>query len=176
VTVRIADPDDGGVGEILVESPGVMKGYYRNPGATADALPRPGLFRSGDLGRIDADGALHILGRRKELIIRSGFNVYPPEIEAMLTRHPDVLQSAVVGRRVGSNEEILAFVMVRNGLDEHTLRDWLRDRLVAYKQPQHLFLVDALPTAATGKILKQKLATHFADLLAKAETAGKARE
>jgi acyl-CoA synthetase (AMP-forming)/AMP-acid ligase II len=175
VRIEIADPDENGIGEVLIESPGVMKGYYRDPQASTAALPRPGLFRSGDLGRIDAEGMLHILGRRKELIIRSGFNVYPPEVEAMLTRHADVLQSAVVGRRAGANEEILAFVMVRNGLDEATLRHWLRDRLVGYKRPQQILIVEAFPTAATGKILKHKLITHFADLLAARDASTKAK-
>ena len=166
VTVTVDNPDTHGVGELIVQSPGVMKGYYQNPEATAQALPRPGVFRTGDLGRIEADGAIHIEGRVKELIIRSGFNVYPPEVEAMLTRHPHVLQAAVVPRRSGANEEIVAFVMVRDGLNETSLADWLRPRLVAYKQPQHIFVVDAFPVAPTGKVLKHKLISHFAQLLA----------
>ncbi|MDJ0629623.1 MAG: AMP-binding protein [Rhodobacter sp.] len=161
VELTIDAPDAEGVGEILIRSPGVMKGYYRNPHATAAALPEPGLFRSGDLGRIDPDGTVHVLGRKKELIIRSGFNVHPPEIEGMLTRHPDVLQAAVVGRRVGANEEILAFVMARGGLTDAALADWLEPRLVAYKRPQRIVIAESLPTAPTGKILKHKLIDHF---------------
>ena len=171
VSLSIDSPDAGGVGEIVIQSPGVMKGYYRNPEATAAALPEPGVFRSGDLGRIDPDGAVHVVGRLKELIIRSGFNVYPPEIEAMLTRHRDVLQAAVVPRAVGGNEEILAFVMARSGASEADLANWLRPRLVAYKQPQHIVIVDAFPVAPTGKVLKHKLVTHFATLLAARDTA-----
>jgi len=166
VTVTVDAPGDDGIGELIVQSPGVMKGYYRNPEATALALPRPGIFRTGDLGRIDPDGMIYVEGRVKELIIRSGFNVYPPEVEAMLTQHDQVLQAAVVPRRVGSNEEILAFVMARDELTADALADWLRPRLVAYKQPQHIYIVDAFPIAPTGKVLKHKLIAHFATLLA----------
>ncbi len=166
VTVWIDAPDDKGIGELVVQSPGVMAGYYRDPKASAAVLPRAGVFRTGDLGRIGADGGIWIEGRVKELIIRSGFNVYPPEIEAMLTRHEKVLQAAVVGRRVGANEEILAFVMTRGELLGLELSDWLRPRIVAYKRPQHIFIVDALPVAPTGKVLKHKLIPHFASLLA----------
>lgn len=169
VTVTIDTPDTEGVGEILVESPGVMLGYYRDAEETARALPRPGLFRTGDLGRVAPDGALFIEGRKKELIIRSGFNVYPPEIEAMLTRHPDVDQAAVVPRRRAGNEDILAFVILRNGLTETALGDWLRPRLVAYKLPQVILAVASLPAAPTGKILKHKLIAHFATQLAARE-------
>ena len=137
------------------------------PLSGAAGRPYPGLFRSGDLGRIDPDGTVHILGRKKELIIRSGFNVHPPEVEAMLTRHPDVSQAAVVGRLNGSNEEILAFVMARDGLTEAALADWLRPRLAGYKQPQHVVIADSFPTAPTGKILKHKLIDHFADALSR---------
>ncbi|MDJ0824143.1 MAG: AMP-binding protein [Rhodobacter sp.] len=165
VTLTVDAPDAEGVGEILIRSPGVMAGYYRDPQATAAALPESGLFRSGDLGRIDPDGTVHLLGRKKELIIRSGFNVHPPEIEAMLTRHPDVLQAAVVGRHRDGNEDILAFVMVRGGLTEAALSDWLAPRLVGYKRPQRIVVVDAFPTAPTGKILKHKLTRQFADAL-----------
>jgi len=166
VTVTVDTADGDGIGELIVESPGVMKGYYQDPKASAAALPQPGTFRTGDLGRVESDGTIYIEGRVKELIIRSGFNVYPPEVEAMLTRHPQVLQAAVVPNRVGSNEEILAFVMVRDSLSESELATWLRPQLVAYKQPQHIFIVDSFPAAPTGKVLKHKLVTHFAGLLA----------
>ena len=163
--IRIDDPDAEGVGEVMIRSPGVMKGYYRNPEATAAVLDGEGWFRSGDLGWIGPRGELYISGRRKELIVRSGFNVHPPEIEAMLTRHPQVRQAAVVGRPVKGDEEIVAFLLTEPDLDPDDLRDWLKERLVAYKVPQHLILVEAYPTAPTGKILKHKLLTHFADRL-----------
>ena len=97
-----------GVGEIVTRGPNVMKGYYRNPEETAKAIDADGFLHTGDLGRFTEDGALTIVGRCKELIIRSGFNVYPPEVEAALNRHPAVTQSAVVGRRLpDGNEEVL---------------------------------------------------------------------
>ncbi len=179
VDMWIDRPDAEGVGELLIRSPGVMKGYYRNPEATAEVLSPDGTFRCGDLARIDGDGCLHIVGRLKELIIRSGFNVYPPEIEAMLTRHPRVSQAAVVGRPRGGDEEILAFVMPGGDgptagtdpeLTPDDLRDWLSQRLVGYKVPQQILLVDELPTAATGKILKHRLIGHFAVRLDQTDT------
>ena len=177
VEVAIDAPGPDGVGEILIRGRNIMKGYYRDPEATAKAIRKDGFFRSGDLGRIDADGALFVVGRLKELIIRSGFNVYPPEIEAMLTRHPEIAQAAVIGRPIPGNEEILAFVMRRPAKTGRTppspdmIRNWLQDRLAAYKIPQRILIVDAFPTAATGKILKHKLTAHFADQLAASDAA-----
>lgn len=168
VEVLIDAPDEKGEGEILVRGKNVMLGYYRDPERTAEALPEPGLFRTGDIGRIDADGTLWICGRSKELIIRSGFNVHPPEVEAMLTRHPALNQAAVIGRQVPGNEEILAFVTLRPGAKatQAEIKAWLYDQLVAYKVPQHIFFVDSYPAAATGKILKHKLLGHFAGMIA----------
>lgn len=97
VEIIIDQPDMDGIGELLIRGPNIMKGYYRNEKTTRDVLRPDGYFCSGDFARIGSDGELYIVGRKKELIIRSGFNVYPPEVEAMLTRHPDILQAAVVG-------------------------------------------------------------------------------
>jgi acyl-CoA synthetase (AMP-forming)/AMP-acid ligase II len=171
VDCLIDAPDEEGVGELLIRGPNIMKGYYRNPEATAQAIRPDGYFRSGDFAKIDPDGTLWIMGRKKELIIRSGFNVYPPEVEAMLTRHPDVLQTAVVGRQVPGNEEILAFVTTRPGVSEADLKAFLHEHLVSYKIPQHIFIIDRFPAAATGKILKHKLTETYADLLAERDAA-----
>ena len=107
-------PNEGGhaeEGEILTRGPHVMLGYFRNPVATADMIDTDGYLRTGDIGWMDDQGQLHISGRCKELIIRNGFNVFPPEVESALTDHPDVVQSAVIGRTVdGGNEDKLAFV------------------------------------------------------------------
>lgn len=157
VEVRIMDPDENGVGELQLRGPNVMKGYFRNPEATAATMTADGFLRSGDLARQDSDGALHIAGRSKELIIRSGFNVYPPEVEAVLTAHPAVVLSAVVGRPVAGNEEVLAFVVPSAKVTETELRQWVRDRMAAYKVPSRIGIVEALPQAATGKIQKNKL-------------------
>ncbi|MAM63936.1 AMP-binding protein [Maritimibacter sp. UBA3975] len=171
VECLIDEPDDQGVGELLIRGPNIMKGYYRNPEATAQAIRPDGYFRSGDFAKIDPDETLWIMGRKKELIIRSGFNVYPPEVEAMLTRHPDVLQTAVVGRQVPGNEEILAFVTTRPGVTEADLKTFLHERLVSYKIPQHIFIIDRFPAAATGKILKHKLTETFAEQLTERDAA-----
>ncbi|MEM8852869.1 MAG: AMP-binding protein [Pseudomonadota bacterium] len=171
VSLAIKNPNANGVGELLIKGPGVMKGYYRNPDATRAVLEDDGTLHSGDLARMEEDGALFIVGRTKELIIRSGFNVYPPEVEAMLTKHPNVLQAAVVGRLKGGNEEILAFCLTKGAVEESPLKDWLHDRLVAYKVPQHIFLVEDFPTAATGKILKHKLIDHFSQTIAARDAA-----
>lgn len=165
VEVEIDQADRDGIGEIRVRGPNIMQGYYRDPALTAQAISPDGWFRTGDLGRIDPDGAIHVVGRLKELIIRSGFNVYPPEIEAMLTRHQAVYQAAVVGRSHNGDEEILAFLLTDGTVSEAELQAWLRQRLVAYKLPQHLFLVESFPTAATGKILKHRLVAHFDELI-----------
>lgn len=165
VELLIDAPNEDGVGELLIRGPNIMKGYYRNPEATSIAIRPDGFFCSGDLARFGENGDLYIAGRKKELIIRSGFNVYPPEIEAMLTRHPDVHQAAVVGRQIPGNEEILAFILTEPGASAEAIETWLRDQLVAYKIPQHFLIVDAYPAAPTGKILKHKLIETFKDRL-----------
>ncbi|WP_164662303.1 class I adenylate-forming enzyme family protein [Tropicibacter sp. Alg240-R139] len=165
-----ASPDDG-VGEILLGGPQITKGYFRDPEQTAMAFDPDGYFRTGDLGRLDEQERLHIVGRSKELIIRSGFNVYPAEVEAALTEHPEVVLAAVVGRKVKGNEEVMAFVSARPGcvLTEQALKNFLQDRLAPYKQPSRIVAVDALPTAPTGKIMKSELLTTFAEQLAEHE-------
>lgn len=104
------DAAPGEIGELWVRGPNVMLGYYRSPDQTLVAVTEDGWLKTGDLARQDADGALHIVGRSKELIIRSGFNVYPAEVEHVLNAHPQVVQSAVIGRAVEGNEEVVAFV------------------------------------------------------------------
>ncbi|WP_291731836.1 class I adenylate-forming enzyme family protein [Leisingera sp. F5] len=162
-----ATPEEG-IGEILVGGPQVMKGYFRDPEQTSAALTEDGFFRTGDLGRFDDEGRLHIAGRTKELIIRSGFNVYPVEIEAALTEHPDVVVASVVGRTVEGNEEVLAFVSAATGsnVKEAELKSFLHDRLAPYKRPARIIVATALPAAPTGKILKAKLIETFARELA----------
>jgi acyl-CoA synthetase (AMP-forming)/AMP-acid ligase II len=162
IEVRLhgAEGDPEGVGEIRVRGPNVMKGYYRAAEASAEAVTADGWLCTGDLGRIDADGAFHVVGRSKELIIRSGFNVYPVEVEGVLNAHPGIVQSAVVGRTVEGNEEVVAFIeVVRDAppLAEAELRAYLRERLSPYKLPSEIVVLEQLPAAATGKILKKEL-------------------
>jgi len=159
VRLQGAELDEAGVGEIQVRGPNVMLGYYRAPELTAETLTADGWLRTGDLARVDADGAYHVVGRSKELIIRSGFNVYPIEVEQVLNGHPDVVQSAVVGRAVEGNEEVVAFVEVAQdaAVDVDTLRAYLKERLSPYKVPSQIVIMQQLPAAPTGKILKKEL-------------------
>ena len=167
IEARLVDPrtratvPSGAVGELWVRGPGTMKGYYRAPEETAAAIDGEGWLNTRDLARFDADGGLWIVGRTRELIIRSGFNVYPPEVEAALNAYPGVTQSAVVGRRVADgNEEVVAFVQAAPGvpIDTAALAAFLAERLAPYKRPGEIVLLDALPASSTGKILKHKLA------------------
>jgi long-chain acyl-CoA synthetase len=149
----------GEVGELHVRGPNVMLGYYRAPDLTAAAVSSEGWFRTGDLGRIDGD-CLYIVGRLKEMIIRSGFNVYPAEVEAVLNSHPAVVQCAVVGKPVPGNEEVVAFVQLqaesKTTVDD--LAGFLNPLLTSYKRPSEIIRLESLPATATGKILKSKLA------------------
>ncbi|UWR21944.1 class I adenylate-forming enzyme family protein [Sulfitobacter sp. S190] len=169
VSIDVDAPGGDGaqVGEVLVRGPHVMRGYYRNAEETAKAIDPDGWLHTGDLGKIDDHGHLHILGRSKELIIHGGFNVYPPEVEAALNDHPQVIQSAVIGRTRAGDEEVLAFVQIADGdtLDTDTLRAFVKERLAGYKRPRHIVIATRLPAAPTGKILKHKLLDAFADRL-----------
>ncbi|ALK98754.1 hypothetical protein AB595_02385 [Massilia sp. WF1] len=156
VEVRV----EGADGQLFVRGPNVMQGYYRDPDGTAAVLSADGWLDTGDLARQDPDGALFIAGRSKELIIRSGFKVYPLEVETVLNAHPAVTQSAVVGRSLpDGNEEVVAFVQPAAGgalaLDE--LADWAAARLAPYKRPARIVFMDSLPAAASGKVLKHRL-------------------
>jgi len=150
---------NGEVGELHVRGRNVMRGYYRAPDLTAKAIDSEGWFNTGDLARFDGV-CLFIVGRTKEMIIRSGFNVYPAEVEAVLNSHEDVVQSAVVGRAVNGNEEVVAFVQLIQGsrLKPPDLLAFVSPQLTSYKRPSEIILLDSLPATSTGKILKHKLA------------------
>ena len=136
-----------------------MLGYYRDPEATALAIDDAGWLSMGDLGFFDDDGQVHLVGRLKDLITRSGFNVYPAEIEGVLNIYPDVLQSAVVGRVVTGNEEVIAFVEAISGAEINVaeLAAYAAERLAPYKKPAHIEVLSKLPVGATGKLLKTEL-------------------
>ncbi|KWR76660.1 class I adenylate-forming enzyme family protein [Cupriavidus sp. IDO] len=173
VEVRIVDVlgNDvvpGGVGELWVRGPNLMKGYYRDEAQTRAAINPEGWLNTGDLARQEDDGALFIVGRTKELIIRSGFNVYPVEVEQVLNSHPAIVQSAVVGRQVDGNEEVVAFVELADGVPvaRDMLEAYLRERLSPYKVPTEIRSMTQLPAAPTGKLLKgemKRLAASAAD-------------
>jgi long-chain acyl-CoA synthetase len=152
---------EGAVGELCARGPNVMKGYYRAPQETAAATDSGGWYNTHDLARFE-EGNLFIVGRTKELIIRFGLNVYPAEVEAALSTHPEVLRCAVVGRPAEGEggEEIVAFVQLsrNSGLTVEGLADHAAKRLAPYKRPSKIFLVDAMPVTPTGKIVKDELA------------------
>ncbi|SKC99574.1 AMP-binding enzyme C-terminal domain-containing protein [Burkholderia sp. YR290] len=138
--VSLHKPDAEGVGELWARGPGLMKGYYRAPEATAEAVTQDGWLRTGDLARVDPDGAVWIVGREKDLIIRSGFNVYPVEVEQVLNAFPGIVQSAVVGRTADGNEDVVAYIEPVPGStpDPDALRAYLRARLSPYKVPSEI--------------------------------------
>ncbi|MGW7421559.1 long-chain-fatty-acid--CoA ligase [Streptomyces sp. NPDC054813] len=165
VEVRVVDADNGRevprgeAGEIAVRGPNVMKGYWGRPAETA-AVIRDGWFRTGDLGRLDQDGYLWIVGRQKDVIIRGGYNVYPREIEGVLYEHPAVADAAVIGiPSPDLGEEVGAAVVLRPGARTtvEELRAYVKGRVAAYKYPRKVWLVDALPKGPTGKILKKEI-------------------
>jgi len=157
-SLRIADDDDrplpaGEVGEVLVQGPGVTAGYWHDPEATAVAL-RGGWLHTGDLGTLDADGRLRIVDRKKDLIIRGGFNVYPRDVEDQLLEHPDVTAAAVIGRpHPMQGEEVVAVVSLRPGstVTPEDLLAWARERMSAAKRPREVRIVDAVPLTGVGK-------------------------
>jgi long-chain acyl-CoA synthetase len=152
----------GDVGEIVIRGHNVMKGYWGRPEATAEAIDGDGWFHSGDLGRVDEDGCFTIVDRKKDIIIRGGYNVYPREVEEVLHEHPAVREAAVVGvphARLG--EEVGAAVALADDADgtgPEELREWVRARVAAYKYPRHVWLVAELPKGPTGKVLKREIA------------------
>jgi long-chain acyl-CoA synthetase len=166
VEARIFDENDrelprgkDSVGEIVLRGHNVMKGYYKNPEATAEAL-KGGWFHTGDLGYRDEDGFFFIVDRKKELIIRGGFNVYPREVEEVLYSHPAVVEAAVIGvpdERLG--EEVMAVVALKPGQQatEEEIVGFCKERVAAYKYPRSVRFLDELPKGATGKIAKKEL-------------------
>jgi acyl-CoA synthetase (AMP-forming)/AMP-acid ligase II len=153
------DVPAGEAGELWVRGPNVMRGYYKNADLTARTINADGWLNTGDVARIEDDGALTIVGRTRELIIRSGFNVFPAEVEAVLNSHPAVLHSAVVGRTRADNEEVVAFVELAPGRTACVaeLLRFAAERLAPYKRPAEIVILPALPASATGKVLKQQL-------------------
>jgi len=154
------DVDDGAVGEIVCRSPAMMRGYWRDPKRTAEVIDADGFLHTGDLGHYGDDANLRIVGRLKEMYIRGGYNVYPAEVEGVLSDHPSVDRAAVVGHTHGDLGEVgVAFVVAAAGSTPELaeLRAWCRDRLSDYKAPDRLVIVDDLPVTAMMKIDKRAL-------------------
>jgi long-chain acyl-CoA synthetase len=165
VQMRVVDANgvevpQGEVGEIAIRGHNIMKGYWRKPDATAEVLSADGWFRTGDMGRVDEDGYFFIVDRKKDLIIRGGYNIYPREIEEVLYEHPAVAEAAVIGLpHPDLGEEVGAAVALRPGtaISADELRDYVKAQVAAYKYPRRVWFVDALPKGATGKILKREI-------------------
>jgi fatty-acyl-CoA synthase len=163
--VRVLERDgselpEESLGEIAVRGPGVMRGYYRQPVETRASFDEDGFFLTGDLGIVDEEGFIHLVGRRKEVIIRSGYNVYPREVEDRLHAHPAVGDVAVAGVRDELlGEAICAAVVPLEGaiVTDDELRDWCRETLAAHKVPDRIRFLDALPMTGTGKIRRVEL-------------------
>jgi long-chain acyl-CoA synthetase len=164
VQMRVVDNSDhevpqGEVGEIVIQGPNVMKGYWQRPEATAEAI-RDGWFHTGDLARVDEDGYFFIVDRKKDMIIRGGYNVYPREIEEVLYEHPAVAEAAVIGLpHAALGEEVAAAVALKPGatVSVEELRDYVKSQVAAYKYPRHVWIVDVLPKGPTGKIQKRDI-------------------
>jgi acyl-CoA synthetase (AMP-forming)/AMP-acid ligase II len=165
VEVRIVD-DAGGllpvgeIGEVVTKNPAGHREYYRNPEATA-RMWEGGWLHTGDLGRLDADGYLYIVGRKKEMVVRGGMNVYADEVEAVLQAHPDVVEAAVVGiPHEVLGEDVAAYVVLRPASTASTaqLRSFAGERLADYKVPRQIHYLPALPRNPGGKVLKSQLA------------------
>lgn len=149
----------GEQGEVCIRGPNVMKGYFRDPKQTREAIDTRGWLHTGDIGVFGPEGDLSIVGRIKDMIIRSGFNVYPAEVEKVIASWPDVAQCAVVGRPCEGDEEVLAFVEPLEGrqVDTTALAGYLRQHLAPYKLPSRIVVLARLPASGTGKILKAAL-------------------
>jgi long-chain acyl-CoA synthetase len=164
VEMRVVDENDepvdqGEVGEIVIRGHNIMKGYWQRPDATAEAM-RGGWFHSGDMARTDEDGYFYIVDRKKDLIIRGGYNVYPREVEEVLYEHPKIREAAVVGVPHDEwGEEIGAAVVLHEGeeLDAEEVSAYVKERIAAYKYPRVVWFLDDLPKGPTGKILKREI-------------------
>jgi long-chain acyl-CoA synthetase len=153
----------GELGELVVRGHNVMKGYLNRPEDTAEVMV-DGWFRTGDLGTKDADGYLTIVDRKKDMVLRGGYNVYPREVEEVLLRNPAIGQVAVIGvpdDRLG--EEVCAVVIPAEGAesDADAIVAWSREALAAYKYPRRIEFVDEFPLGPSGKVLKRELVARY---------------
>lgn len=178
VTVRVTEPETGKVlpadeiGVIEVKGPNVFKGYWRMPEKTRTEFRDDGFFITGDLGKIDGRGYVHILGRGKDLVISGGFNVYPKEVESEIDAMPGVVESAVIGVPHADFGEGVTAVVVADkaaGLTEDRVIKALDGRLAKFKMPKRVLFVDTLPRNTMGKIQKNVLRDSYADLYVKAQ-------
>ena len=165
-STEVAILDDDGVevplgthGEICIRGPQVMPGYWQRPDETAKVMTADGFFRSGDIGFMNEEGFVKIVDRKKDMVLVSGFNVYPNEVEDVAVMHPKVLECAVIGVPDDySGEAVKMFVVKKdNSLTEKELQDFLREHLTGYKRPKHIEFRSELPKSNVGKILRKDL-------------------
>ncbi|MHA2339095.1 MAG: long-chain-fatty-acid--CoA ligase [Candidatus Hodarchaeales archaeon] len=150
----------GEVGEVLIRGNNIMKGYYKRPEATAETFTKDGWFKSGDLGKMDEDGYFYITDRKKDMIIRGGFNVYPSELENVLISHPAISLAAVIGVPHDQyGEEVKAFVILNEGhvISPEEIIEWAKNTMAAYKYPRMVIIKENLPMTGSGKLLKREL-------------------
>lgn len=149
---------DGEVGEIAIKGPQVMKGYWQRPDETAKVMTKDGYFKTGDLGLREPDGCIKIVDRLKDLIIVSGFNVYPNEVEDILTQHETVLEAAVIGKPDDKTQErVCAYITVKQEVSTDEILEHCRKSLTAYKVPKEIHVLEELPKSTVGKILRREL-------------------
>jgi len=137
-----------------------MKGYWRRPDATQETIDSEGWLHTGDMARVDEDGYFFIVDRKKDMIIRGGYNVYPREIEEVLYEHPAVREAAVIGMpHPELGEEVGAVVVLKEGesVDAKELQGFVKEQVAAYKYPRRIWFTDELPKGPTGKILKREI-------------------
>ena len=175
VELKITHPETGqeieagGVGQIEVRGPNVFKGYWQMPEKTAAELRANGFFITGDLGRVDEEGYVHIVGRNKDLIISGGYNIYPKEIELVLDEQPGVLESAVIGvPHPDFGETVLGLLVAEAHAtpDLDNIANATAQVLAGFKQPRRLFVVDELPRNTMGKVQKNILRESYKDMFA----------
>ncbi len=157
----------GQVGELTIKGPNVMKGYYKNKEETAQVL-KDGWFYTGDMGYMDEDGDLFIVDRKKDLIIRGGFNVYPSEVEDVLCSHPDISDAGVIGvPDKDYGEQVCAFVVLKDGslTSKKDIQSFCRESLAKYKVPRYIEYCDSLPKNELGKTLRRELKVNINDLV-----------
>lgn len=165
VELKIVDENrkhlpSGQTGEIAIKGLGIMKGYYKMPNETEAVLDKEGWYYTGDLGTLDEEGYLRFIGRKKEVIIRGGLNIYPQEMEAILTRHPNVSEAAIVGLPDDLfGERVCAVIKLKEGKEssEEEIISYLKEQIATYKLPSKVIFQDELPVTASGKIQKSKL-------------------
>ncbi|WP_406281187.1 AMP-binding protein [Nocardia sp. NBC_00881] len=175
IEIRVVDREtghalpDGEVGIVEVRGPNVFAGYWQMPEKTAAEFRADAYFITGDLGRIDADGYLSIVGRDKDLVISGGYNIYPKEIEELLDTHPAVPESAVIGvPHPDFGETVVAVVVAAPGRHPRAgeLLDFIASDLARFKQPRAVRIIEALPRNVMGKVQKAELRKRYADLFA----------